>query len=297
VPGQRPAAGVLSSAGGEIPFGAGSPTLLVNDQMGYCYEDAGVLARLQAGDLGPLLDLARLGQSAGMSVINVQLMERSLDEAELLPRVARTLSEEAGCAIAVDTRQPAILERTLAAYPYKAMCNVVNGEAHVLATMLPIIARYGGAVGTALVYEKGVPLTLDERLLVARRIVEAAEAHGIPRQDVMIDCICLPSAVMPDSMRVTLQTIAAVKEELGAPTLLGISNAGYLMPDPTLIDLAFLTAAVSWGLDVAMVNPATPLIAEEIRAIDFLTGKDAYAKGYLKWHRRKGAAGAPAPKL
>jgi len=279
--------GALTCPRGELPFGAGRSTLLVNDQIGYCYEDPAVLAELQAGRLEPLIEVAREGLAAGVQVVNVQLMERSLEEEELLPRAVRALSEETGCAIAVDTRQPAVLERTLAGYPYKAMCNVVTGEWGVLETMLPIVARYGGAVGTALVYEKGVPLTVEERLLVARRIVEAAEAHGIPRHDVMIDCTCLPAAVMPDSMRVTLQTIAAVKAELSVPTLLGISNAGFLMPEPTQIDLAYLLAAVAWGLDVALVNPRTPLLAEEIRAIDFLTGKDAYAKGYLNWYRRR----------
>jgi len=287
---QRPP-GVLTSGRVQIPFGAGCPTLLVNDQMGYCYEEPATLAQLQAGNLEPLIELARLGQSAGLQVINVQLMERSLDELTLVPQAVQALHEQTGCVIAIDTRQPAVLESALAGYPYKAMCNVLTGEWRVLESMLPIIARHGCAAGTALVYEKGVPLAVDERLLVARRIVEAAEAHGVPRQDVMIDCTCLPSAVMPDSMRATLHTIAAVKEELGVPTLLGISNAGFMMPDPTLIDLAFLTAAVSWGLDVAMVNPRTPLLAEEIRAIDFLMGKDAYGKGFLNWHRRKSADG------
>lgn len=69
--------------------------------------------------------------------------------------------------------------------------------------------------------------------------------------------------------------------------LLGISNAGFLMPEPEKVDLAYLIAAVAWGLDVVMVNPATPLLAEEIRAVDFLLGKDPYAKGYLSLFRAR----------
>ena len=83
--------------------------------------------------------------------------------------------------------------------------------------MLPIIARHGAAIGTSLVYEGGVPQTF-ERLMVARRIVDAAEAHGIPREDVLIDAVCLPSSVVPGSIRVTLETLRAI-QELGAPTL------------------------------------------------------------------------------
>jgi 5-methyltetrahydrofolate--homocysteine methyltransferase len=195
------------------------------------------------------------------------------------------LWEATGCAIAIDSRDPAIVERALAVYPYKALCNTVTGEPEVLRTMLPVIAQYGAAVGTALVDEQGVPETVEARLAVAGRIVRAAEAHGIPREDVMIDGVCLPSSVMPDTARTTLQTLKALHEELGVPTLLGISNAGYGIPNPTPIDLAYLVAAVSWGLDVAMVNPATPCLAEVVPAIDFLMGTDRYAQRYLRRYR------------
>ena len=149
--------------------------------------------------------------------------------------------------------------------------------------MLPIIAKHGAAIGTALVYEQGIPQTVKERVYVARRIVEMAEEHGISRQDVMIDAICLPSGVAADSMRVTLETLKAFHDELGVPTLLGISNAGFMMPNPRMIDLAYLIAGISWGLDVAMIDPFTPYLPWLARTMDFLTGIDPYAQEYLAY--------------
>ena len=279
--------GTITYPGGTIPFGPGQPTLCVNDQMGYYYERSDVLADLHAGRLDVLVQLARDGMAVGMPCINVQLMERSLDQMYLVPRTIETLVESTGCAIAIDTRDPGVLAAGLEAYrPYKALCNVVNGEWDNLHTFLPIIARYGGAVGTALVYEGGVPQSVAERLMVARRIVETAESYGIAREDVAIDCICLPSSVAPASMPTTLETIAAVRDELGVATLLGTSNAGTMMPNPEVLDLAYLMAAVSCGLDVSMTNPATPLVEGMVRGIDFLMGTDMYGKGYLSWYRR-----------
>lgn len=146
-------------------------------------------------------------------------------------------------------------------------------------------------MGTGLVYERGVPQTVQERLMVARRIVQAAEAHGIPRDDVIIDAVCLPSSVAPDSMRVTLETLKALHDELGVPTLLGISNAGHMMPQPRMLDLAFFAAAVSWGLDVAMIDPQTPLLPWMWRGLDFLTGADPTGKAYLNYYRAQRRAG------
>jgi 5-methyltetrahydrofolate--homocysteine methyltransferase len=257
--------------------------------MGYYCERDDVRSELREGRFERLMDLVRDGVEAGLQVVNVQLMEPSLDEAALVPEVVGLLHETFGCAVAVDSRDPAVVDEALSTYPHKALCNCVTGQREVLEAMLPVIAAHGAAVGTALVYENGVPETVEERVFVARRIVEAAEAHSIPREDVIIDAVCLPSAVHPDSTRITLRTLDTLHRELGVPTLLGISNAGFLMPDSRSIDLAYFLAAVSWGLDVAMIDPNTPVLAREHRAIDFLMGKDPYAKSFLAQYRAQTA--------
>ena len=45
-------------------------------------------------------------------------------------------------------------------------------------------------------------------------------------------------------------------EVIGVATILGIGNAGFGMPDQTRIDLAYLLAAIPWGLDADLVDPA-----------------------------------------
>jgi 5-methyltetrahydrofolate--homocysteine methyltransferase len=279
--------GALSYPGGQIPFGIGQPVLCVNDQCGYYYERPQVLAELQQGRFDSLIKLARDGIELGFPVFNVQLMEPTLidREQELVPNAVQAIFEATGCCIAVDSRDPQVVDLALAAYPYKAMCNSVNGEWRNLESMLPIIAKHGAAFGTALVYEKGIPKTVKERLTVARRIVKMAEEHGIARQDVIIDAVCLPAGVVADSMRVTLETVKALHEELGVPTLLGVSNAGFMMPEPRLIDMTYFIASVSWGLDVAMIDPFTPYLPWLAHATDFLMGVDPYAEGYLAYYR------------
>ena len=286
-------AGALSNAAGPIPFGPAAATLCVNDQCGYECERPEVQAELEAGRFDSLVQLARVGVELGLPVFNAQLMAPNLAplERSLLPRLVEAVYAATGACIAVDSRDPVTVDYALAAYPHKALCNSVTGEHENLRTMLPVIARHGAAIGTALVYEGGVPKTVQERLMVARRIVEAAKAHGIPAEDVLIDAVCLPASVAPDTMRVTLETLKALHEELGVPTLLGISNAGHLMPQPRMLDLAFFAAAVSWGLDVAMIDPRTPLLPWITRGLDFLTGVDPAGRGYLSYYRGQRAAG------
>jgi 5-methyltetrahydrofolate--homocysteine methyltransferase len=107
---------------------------------------------------------------------------------------------------------------------------------------------------------------------------------------VVIDAICLASCAEPGSIQVTLETLEALHDDLGVATMLGIGNAGFGMPNQTRIDLAYLVAAVPWGLDAALVDPATPGLIEEVRAIDFLTDRDPFGSRYLEHYRSKQAA-------
>ena len=139
--------------------------------------------------------------------------------------------------------------------------------------------------------QHGMPKTVDGRLAEARVIIEAAEDQGIPHEDIVIDAICLASAAEPGSMQVTLETIRALHDELEVATILGIGNAGFGMPDQTRIDQAYLVAAVPWGLDAALVDPATPGLVEGARAVDFLTGNDLFGKRYIDHYRAKARRG------
>ena len=289
-------AGAFSYPGGIIPFGPGQPILCVNDQCGYYLDRPEVLAELRGGGFDSLIALATQGMALGLKVFNVQLMAPSLigQERELLPRAVSAIYQATGCCIAVDSRDPVTVDLALGAYPHKAMCNTVTGEWDNLNAMLPVIAKHGAALGSALVYEKGVPQTVEERVFVASRIVEAAVEHGIPREDVIIDAVCLPAGVAPGNLIVAMETIRAIHDELGVPVLLGISNAGFMMPKPRLLDLAYFIASAACGLDVAMIDPFTPSLEWLSPAMDFLRGTDPGARGYLGVYRA--ARGRPSPR-
>jgi len=256
----------LTSRNGTTEFGPGLPTLLINDQLRVMDQNPQVLAELQEGRLDSLLAMARAGQEAGMDVADILINHPDLDETRVLPQVAVAVHEALGCPISLDSRNPEALAAALAALrPYKALINSAMPIGHL----------------------HGMSRTAEGRLAEARVIVEAAQARGIPREDVVVDAICLASSAEPDSMRATLRTVRALRDELGVTTLLGIGNAGFGMPERTYIDLAYLLAAVPHGLDAALVDPATPGLIEGVRAIDFLAGIDPYGKRYIEQYRAK----------
>lgn len=279
----------LTSRNGTLEFGPGLPTLLINDQLRVMDQSPEVLAELQEGRIDKLIDLARFGQQVGTDMVDILINHLDLDETDLLPKIALAVHEEIGCPISLDSRDPQALDAALSALqPHKALINSVTAETDSLETLLPLAAKHGAAVvGMPIGHLHGMPKTVEGRLAEARVILESAMAYGIPREDLVIDAICLASAAEPGSMQVTLETLSALHRELEVTTILGIGNAGFGMPDQTRVDLAYLLAAVPWGLDAALVDPATPGLIESVRAIDFLVALDPYGLRYIDHFRAK----------
>ena len=279
----------LTAPGGDLVFGSGLPFMLINDQLRIMDQKPEILEQLQAGKLDGILELARHGVAVGLDMADILINHPSLDEVALLPRVARGVIDSAGCPVALDTRNIEALEAALdAVKPYKALINSISAESEVLAAMLPLVKKYNAAfIAMPMGSAGALPMTPEARLAETGVILEAAEGIGIPREDIVLDGICLAVAAGQGTFEVTLQTLAAAKRTFGLTTTLGIGNAGYGMPDQTVIDLAYLLGAAPWGLDSALVDPNTRGLVEMVRAMDFLLGRDEVGKRYIQLYRRK----------
>jgi len=81
------------------------------------------------------------------------------------------------------------LAATLKVYRGKPIINSVTGEEHSLAKVLPLVKKYKAAVIGLTQDNEGIPENPERRVAIAYKIVERAEAEGIPREDVIIDCL------------------------------------------------------------------------------------------------------------
>lgn len=277
----------LTSRSGALTFGPSRPLCLINDQLRVYDQSPLVLAQLKHGQFDALLALARLGQERGTHMVDILIGHHELDEVELLPKLALAVHDAIGQPISLDTRNPAALDAALTAlHPYKAMINSVSAEAECLDSLLPIARKHGAAVvGMPTGSYSRLPRTVEERVAEALVILAACDRYGIPRDDVVLDAMCLATAAEPGSMAVALQTLRAFHESLDVSTILGVGNAGFGMPDPTRIDLAYLVAAVPHGLDAALVNPTTPGLPAAAQAISFLCGRDDDGRDYIHRYR------------
>ena len=239
-------------------------------------------AALQAGDVDYLVAEAAAQQRAGADILDVNVGVPGLDEPALLSQVTRALQATVPLPLQLDSSDPAAIEAAARGYAGRPMVNSVNGKADNLAAVLPVVARYGCTVVGLTLDENGIPPTAEERLAIAERIVAAAEAHGIPREDVAIDCLVMAAATNQDEVREILRAVALVKERLGVRTVLGVSNVSFGLPARPLVNSTFLAAAFGAGLDMPILNPLNARYRDTVATFRILNGQDAGCRAFLE---------------
>ncbi|MGD2145737.1 MAG: dihydropteroate synthase [Anaerolineae bacterium] len=239
--------------------------------------------KLTEGNLEVLRGEATQQLEDGAAVLDVNVGAASVNEADLLPRAVKIIQDTVDVPLCIDTADKVALEAALKVYQGKPLINSVNGEEKNLKVVLPLVAEYGAAVIGLTMDDDGIPKQARKRLEIAKKIVERAESLGIPREDVLIDCLALTVSAEPDAALITLETIELVRKELGVNQALGHSNVSFGLPDREVINRVALGMVIRAGVNAPIVNAAEA--KQSILAADLLLGRDQYAMNYIKYYR------------
>jgi 5-methyltetrahydrofolate--homocysteine methyltransferase len=247
-------------------------------------------ASLQAGSLEVACQEALAQVQAGADILDVNVAALGVDEVVMLPAAVKAIQAIVDVPLCVDSTNAVALEAALKVYQGKALVNSVQGEEESLKTVLPIIKHYGAAVVGLTMDEKGIPADADRRVAIAHRIVERAVKMGIPKEDVLIDCLARTLAAESQSGPAVLEAIRRVRTELGVNQTLGASNVSFYMPDRHLLTGPFLALAIAAGVTCPIVDVAG--IRPHILATDLILGRDNHALKYIRAFRQSQKAKA-----
>ena len=183
----------------------------------------------------------------------------------------------------MDSRKVKALAAALAVCPGRPIVNSVTGEEASLEEVLPLVKEYGVPVIGLTLDEKGIPADAEARVEIAHRIVERAEAIGIPREDVIIDCLTLSLGANVKAGLGTLEATRRVKAELGVNQTQGASNVSHGLPNRPLLTGAYLAMAIEAGLTCPTVDVAQVRLA--VLSADLILGRDNYAMRFISAFR------------
>ncbi len=275
---------VLRSRTREVVISIDRPFVMIGERINPTGRKV-LAAEMKEGRMDRVRADAIAQAAAGAHMLDVNAGIPAIDEPALLVAAIKAVTEVSDLPICIDSSVMEALEAALAAYEGKALVNSVTAEDERMDRILPLVKKHGAAVIGMANDETGISMVPEERLAIARRIIERAAEYGIPREDVIIDPIAMTVAADPTCGLITLETMRLIRNELGNNMTCGASNVSFGLPDRATVNAAFLPLAMHAGLTCAITNPLVPEVRRAVLAGDLLLGHDEYAMRWIATYR------------
>lgn len=274
----------ISSATREVIIGDGRPTMLIGERINPTGKKK-MSEALKEGNLEVICKEALAQVDDGADVLDVNVCISGVDEATMLPKVVQAVIDTVDVPLCLDSTNIGALESALKVYKGKALINSVTGAENSLAEVLPLVKEYGAAVIGLVQDDDGIPNNSERRVAIAHKIVERAEKTGIPREDIIIDCMALAVGADSRSSMVSIETIRRIKSELEVNRTLAASNVSFALPNRDLLNNAFAAIAIAAGVTCLIVDVAKT--RPTVLAADLLLNHDKYARRYIEAYRQR----------
>src|SRR5262245_44244515 len=285
---------VISSASRAAVTGDGRPFVVVGERINPTGRKL-LAEEMQAGDFSRVERDTIAQVEAGAHMLDVNAGIPLADEPAILARTIQLVQSLTDLPLSIDSSIVEALEAGLAVYQGKALVNSVTGEEERL---VPLVKKHGAAVVAISNDETGISEDPDVRFAVAKRIVERAMDHGIPKEDVVVDPLLMPIGAMPTAGRQVFRILGRLRDELGVNSTCGASNVSFGLPNREGINGAYLSMAIASGLTSAITNPIAEGVRHAVMAADVLMGNDRDAARWIREFRvapPDGAAGGRRP--
>lgn len=219
--------------------------------------------------------------NAGAHILDVNMGLPDIDGPAMMKRAVMELTMLVDVPLSIDTLEPDVMEAGLKAYPGRPLINSVNAEPEQLEKVLPLAKRYGAALLCLPLGKGDLPVTAEQRIALVKEIVLAAYQEGLRSNDLLLDPLVLTLASGENSAKETLRTLVLYKETFGFPTVMGLSNVSFGLPQRPYLNSQFLTMALSHGLTTPILNPLNNAVRKAYVAACSLLGFDSGAADFI----------------
>lgn len=239
-------------------------------------------AELKEGSLNLVRTMALEQEENGAMILDVNMGMNGIDEKQMMKDVIYEVTSTVDCPLCIDSSHVDIIEEALRIYPGRALINSISLEKEKFEKLLPIAARYGAMFILLPLSDEGLPRDSAEKHGIIRTVLEEALRLGMQKEDIIVDGLVATIGANPDAALECFETFAYCKKELELPTVCGLSNISFGLPERTYVNTAFLTMAIANGLNLAIANPSQELLMNAAFASDMLLHKEGSDIRYIE---------------
>ena len=275
---------VVSSSTQELRIGVDHPFVVIGERINPTGRKL-LAEEMKAGNLDRVVKDAIAQVEAGAQMLDVNAGVPLADEPGILAESIQLVQSVTDVPLCIDSSIIEALEAGLSVYQGKALLNSVTGEEERLEIILPMVKKHGAAVIGISNDDNGISEDINVRYEVAKKIVERAIDHGIPKEDVVIDPLVMPIGAINQAGKQVLELVKRLREELKVNTTCGASNLSFGLPNRHGLNATFLPMAISSGMPCAITNPMDKEIMQAVRGANVIIGQDPECNAWIKQYR------------
>lgn len=242
---------------------------------------------------------------AGATYIDANAGTFAADEPEVLRWLVTTVLEAVPAPLCLDSPSPAALRGALEAYRTgaaaagasaaglpaeprpKPLVNSITGEKARFSAILPLVREFGAAVVALCLDDTGMPSTADEVVSKGSRLVEDLLGAGVAPGDIYLDPLARSVGADFGAGAAAVEAIRRLRSTYPeVHAICGLSNVSFGLPRRSLLNRAFLVAAMAAGLDAVICDPLDGPLMATLVAAEAVLGRDRHCSRYLKAYRQ-----------
>jgi cobalamin-dependent methionine synthase I len=228
------------------------------------------------------LSLAREQVEGGARCIDLNASMLMAQEEEALRWGASLAREKLGIPVMLDSANDAVLTAVARELGREAIVNSLSCDAELLERTLPVLGGAGAGVVFMLKDRRGIPASVDGKLALADRAVEAAAKAGIAEERLFIDPVLSALATSGAGLLLTLEAIRALAaRHPGCRRIGGLSNVSFGLPERRLVNRAFAAMAIASGISALICDASDHELVETIVASEALVGADPSCRRFI----------------
>lgn len=243
-------------------------------------------AELKEGSLAMVCEMAKQQEEQGAAILDINMGMNGIDEKQMMLDTIYEVTSLVDLPLCIDSSHVEVIEAALRIYPGRALINSISLEKVKFEKLLPIAKKYGAMFILLPLSDAGIPETKEEKHKIIETIQKEAIRLGMAKEDIVVDGLVATVGANPKAAIECLDTISYCRKN-GLATICGLSNISFGLPERSCVNTAFLTAAITRGLTMAISNPAQETLVDAAYGADLLMNKEGADLRYIQRMNKK----------
>jgi len=226
---------------------------------------------------------------AGADALDINCGPASREPISDIQWLVQAIQEVTDKPLVLDSSKPQVIESGLKVVKNKVIINSTTADPEKLGVLVPLAKKHNAKLIGLAISTKGIPQNKDQRLELAAAIVATCVDQGFPVDDLYLDPIVLPVNVAQAQMKDILESIHEFKiiSEPAPKAIVGLSNVSQGTCVRSLVNRTFLTMALAYGLDAAILDPLDKELMDAAITAELILNRHIYCDSYLEAYRKK----------